>query len=368
MAGSAEPGANGLLMLSYCGLFGLWAASNFVLIPVTFNLIASSTLIIYIGSHRSLRLRDKSHPNNTESETISSEDAYKFPIMGSAVLFGLYVLIKFIKKELLNMLLSAYFSALGAITLASTVDPMVHMLITSERKFGKKFNLKVMGEVDLTFTPSQAVSFLLGSVFSAIYFKTKHWAMNNVFGISFCVQAMERISLGNYKVGAILLCGLFLYDIFWVFATPVMVAVAKGIDAPIKLLFPRVFADLLADPPIKAEYSMLGLGDIVIPGIFIALLLRYDAERAGAEPKHAEQAVFSKPFFLTTCVSYVLGLGATVGVMYYFNAAQPALLYLVPACLLSSLLLALCRKEFKALIAYTEEEEEEEEPAKAKSS
>jgi minor histocompatibility antigen H13 len=41
------------------------------------------------------------------------------------------------------------------------------------------------------------------------------------------------------QIGAILLTGLFFYDIFWVFGTPVMVAVAKNIDAPIKLLFPR---------------------------------------------------------------------------------------------------------------------------------
>ena len=39
--------------------------------------------------------------------------------------------------------------------------------------------------------------------------------------------------------GVILLAGLFVYDIFWVFCTPVMVAVAKSFDAPIKLLFKR---------------------------------------------------------------------------------------------------------------------------------
>ncbi len=39
--------------------------------------------------------------------------------------------------------------------------------------------------------------------------------------------------------GALLLTGLFFYDIFWVFGTPVMVSVAKSLDAPIKLLFPR---------------------------------------------------------------------------------------------------------------------------------
>lgn len=41
-----------------------------------------------------------------------------------------------------------------------------------------------------------------------------------------------------------------------------MVTVAKSLDAPIKLLFP---IDLTTSPP---KFSMLGLGDIVIPGIF----------------------------------------------------------------------------------------------------
>lgn len=34
----------------------------------------------------------------------------------------------------------------------------------------------------------------------------------------------------------ILQAGLFIYDIFWVFCTPVMVSVAKSFDAPIKVL------------------------------------------------------------------------------------------------------------------------------------
>lgn len=51
--------------------------------------------------------------------------------------------------------------------------------------------------------------------------------------------------------------------------------VAKSFDAPIKLLFPR--ADDLASG--KAPFSMLGLGDIVVPGIFVALILRYDAKQ-----------------------------------------------------------------------------------------
>lgn len=33
----------------------------------------------------------------------------------------------------------------------------------------------------------------------------------------------------------VLQAGLFVYDIFWVFFTPVMVSVAKSFDAPIKV-------------------------------------------------------------------------------------------------------------------------------------
>lgn len=43
-------------------------------------------------------------------------------------------------------------------------------------------------------------------------------------------------------------------------------------------------------------------------------------------------------------MAYVGGLAATVAVMFYFKAAQPALFYLVPACLGATGVTALWRK------------------------
>ena len=126
---------------------------------------------------------------------------------------------------------------------------------------------------------------------------------------------------------------------------------AKSFDGPIKLLFPRA----LATVDKKAEFSLLGLGDIVVPGFFIALLLRFDCVQAGISSLQAKTVEFSKPYFHTTLVSYAAGLLLTVAVMYFFNAAQPALLYLVPCCLLSSLAVGLVRNEFKVLFSYDEE-------------
>lgn len=59
-------------------------------------------------------------------------------------------------------------------------------------------------------------------------------------------------------------------------------------------------------------------------------------------------------YFYTGFVAYMLGLGTTVGVMHFFKAAQPALLYLVPSCLGLPFLVALIRGDLPALFRYVE--------------
>jgi len=137
-----------------------------------------------------------------------------------------------------------------------------------------------------------------------------------------------------------------------------MVSVAKNLDGPIKILFPR---SLTPDPITqKIETSLLGLGDIIIPGFFLALLLRFDAHKAKVPyfPVNVHDS-FPKPYFHSALIGYILGMGLTMFVMIYFGAAQPALLYLVPAVLGSSFATAVFRGEVKELLAYSEEVEEE---------
>ena len=252
---------------------------------------------------------------------MTANDAYMFPVVGSGVLFSLYMMFKFFPKEYVNMLLAFYFSVVGLVTLTAFFNPFIAKTFFTEESNTKRdwsFTLPLYGKVEFIFTTSEVFAFILGGIFAGLYFYTKHWTMNNFFGISFSIQGIKSLSLGNYKTGAALLVGLFFYDIFWVFGTDVMVTVAKSFDAPIKLLFPRTFAT--AD--VKAQFSMLGLGDIVIPGIFVALLLRFDAEMAKVKDTGAD---FEKPYFHTCMLGYVLGLLTTVVVMYAFEAAQVGL-------------------------------------------
>lgn len=67
-----------------------------------------------------------------------------------------------------------------------------------------------------------------------------------------------------------LLAGLFVYDVFWVFATEVMTTVATSIKAPILLMFPQDLLDV--GFAAAQKHAMLGLGDIVIPGSFASFL------------------------------------------------------------------------------------------------
>lgn len=86
------------------------------------------------------------------------------------------------------------------------------------------------------FTLPSLVLFPLAVGLPPVYlYLGKPWYLTNVLGFAFSHGAIEVLKLDSFKTGAALLTGLFFYDIFWVFGTPVMVTVAKGLDAPIKV-------------------------------------------------------------------------------------------------------------------------------------
>ena len=246
-------------------------------------------------------------------------------------------------------------------------------------------------------------------------FVAKPWPLTNFLGFSFCYSSLQFITPTTAWTGTLILSALFFYDIYFVFYTPMMVTVATQLDVPIKLLFPRpdgciepvgaladstemeAFKQCIAK---KRTMAMLGLGDIVVPGIMIALALRFDlylfylrkqtrdrtqtggrltqynTRKASYSPatgswgeklwtsslfwsKKLDAKSFPKIYFRATCLGYVAGLMVTVVVMQVFQHAQPALLYLVPGILISFWGTALLRGELRELWNYTEVDEEE---------
>lgn len=98
-------------------LLALTFVSSVVIIPINVTMIGMASTIIYIGAHFSIHLKDKE-----EEEAMTQKDAYMFPIVGSCMLFGLYILFKIFDKDLVNLVLSLYFTLIIMYTLTSTLS------------------------------------------------------------------------------------------------------------------------------------------------------------------------------------------------------------------------------------------------------
>lgn len=204
-----------------------------------------------------------------------------------------------------------------------------------------------------------------------------------------------------------------------------MVTVAKSLEIPVKLLFPRP-PPPGADPTIQV-LSMLGLGDVVLPGIMIGLALRFDlfqfylrkqkrssqiaeptrgsspdtssgtektrtggddqiikatfisvAETLGDRfwtsrllfsnvPKSfVSRGTFPKTYFHASLIGYVVGMVTTLIAMQLSDHPQPALLYLVPTVLTSLWGTAWVKGEIKDMWEFTEATEEDDAGKEAK--
>lgn len=327
------------------------------LLPVFPQLLINSSCCVYIGVILSAKLRRSetglvAAEKEKDSESIGHKEALRFPIFASMFLLGFYLIYKYISKDLINILLTFQFCLATIISTSSLLEGLIPFPQAMRKVITHVKPPKIIKSIleinDFDITQAILVCTVICSIPVMLYYVTKYWALNNIFGILFSIVALRNINLSSFKVGLILLWLLFFYDIFWVYGTDVMVTVAKNLDIPIKLLFPYLNEEGVE------KFSMLGLGDIVIPGIFVGLCLKFDIDNSLKKlPKSTSN--ISLPYFNTCFIGYVAGICATFAAMYIFNHAQPALLFLVPSCTLSVILLSFIRGEFDLLKNYETE-------------
>lgn len=170
------------------------------------------------------------------------------------------------------------------------------------------------------------------------------WIFQDIIGIGFLCMLQRTLRLPNIKIATLLLTIMFFFDIFWVFLSPyifqqsVMITVAKGGDTgesvPMLLKIP-----LLGDP--LGNVRLLGFGDVALPGLLVSYLLRHDIL--------SRRASYLSGYFLWAVIGYASGITFTLGVLFFTHAGQPALLYLVPGTLGTTLSLAWSRGELQKL-------------------
>ncbi|KAI1199112.1 signal peptide peptidase-domain-containing protein [Nemania serpens] len=399
-------------------------------------------------------------------------DAIMFPILAGTVLIGLYYLIKWLDdSDILNQILRAYFSFMSLASLGKLFADGLHFLtgfvfpsvwidrrgqvyhidsgkrgqyyikndssdetwddkkisplpsLFSELRLSEKTN-KLLWEIRHLFLEEWTVRVVVhglvnekfnvkfNDIFGAVlaiganllYYTTDSTFLSNILGYAFSYAGIILMSPTTFVTGSSVLYGLFFYDIVMVFYTPYMITVATKLDAPVKLVF---------QSSSKGKASMLGLGDIVIPGMFIGLCLRFDqymhyyrqqklqevelktddassgqlvtskeTRRMVVKPDYVnpqgqwgnrfwatklskvlspdatpalKASAFPKPYFHAAMVGYLFAMVATLAMLLAFNHAQPALLYLVPGVVTAVWVTGFVRGEISEMWKYTED-------------
>eukprot|EP00297_Palpitomonas_bilix_P004527 CAMPEP_0113919120 /NCGR_PEP_ID=MMETSP0780_2-20120614/33743_1 /TAXON_ID=652834 /ORGANISM="Palpitomonas bilix" /LENGTH=711 /DNA_ID=CAMNT_0000919029 /DNA_START=263 /DNA_END=2399 /DNA_ORIENTATION=- /assembly_acc=CAM_ASM_000599 len=234
-------------------------------------------------------------------------------------------------------------------------------------KMGKPYQIQLFGPTTfasvLLFLPCLGV----GLLWYFFRHESWAWALQDLMGISISISFISVVAAPNMKVTTVLLCLMFVYDIWFVFISPyvfgqsVMIAVATGGSTgsyaylpptllpnetrtpsesiPLSLIFPRLST-------IGGGYSLLGLGDIFLPGVHIAFCLRFDLFFGRGN----EKLFTLRGYFLPNIIAYVVALlGANVAVIL-MNFGQPALLYIVPALIFTTLIKGAVCGEVKLLM------------------
>lgn len=176
------------------------------------------------------------------------------------------------------------------------------------------------------------------------------WVIQDLLGIMFSINMLKVLRLPSLKICTILLSALFFYDIFFVFITPlfmeggksVMVEVATGHSSDEQLPMVLRVPHLSTDPSRVCyvnTYSLLGFGDILVPGLLLSFAHSYDLLTG----------IKYKLYWIITTVAYILGLIATFISLFVMNSAQPALLYLVPFTLIPTILVAWIRGDLASM-------------------
>ncbi|XP_034708812.1 signal peptide peptidase-like 4 [Vitis riparia] len=272
---------------------------------------------------------------------INTTSAVLFVVIASCFLVMLYKLMSFWFVEVLVVL----FCIGGVEGLQTCLVALLSCFRSFEQAAESFVKVPFFGAVSyltLAVSPFCIAFAVVWAVFRRINFA---WIGQDILGIALIITVLQIVRVPNLKVGTVLLSCAFLYDIFWVFVSKwwfnesVMIVVARGDRSgedgiPMLLKIPRMF-----DP--WGGYSIIGFGDIILPGLLVAFSLRYDwlakkSLRAG--------------YFVWAMTAYGLGLLITYVALNLMDGhGQPALLYIVPFTLGTFLALGKKRGDLKTL-------------------
>lgn len=254
---------------------------------------------------------------------INVASAVLFVLFASGFLFLMYMFM----SEWFLLLLVVLFCIGGVEGLQTCLVALLSRWFT--RAHGLYLHVPLFGPLSLLTILVSPFCITFATIWAVYRHVSYAWVAQDILGIALIITVLQIVRLPNIKVSTVLLSCAFLYDIFWVFISPiifdesVMIVVARGDRSgeegiPMLLKIPRIF-----DP--WGGYSIIGIGDILLPGLLISFAKRFDA---------ATKKNLRNGYFLWLLVGYGSGLFITYIALNLMDGhGQPALLYIVPLTL-----------------------------------
>jgi len=154
--------------------------------------------------------------------------------------------------------------------------------------------VKYIGNISIKYITYTVISIAIPLFWIIVRHQEYAWVIQDFLGIILIMTILKSIKYPNIKITTLLLTLFFIYDIFWVFITPlfttngesIMVSVATGGGGgsnepqetiPLAFMIPRLVNPYY--PMCGPAYSILGYGDIVLPGLLVSYCLRFDRSK-----------------------------------------------------------------------------------------
>jgi signal peptide peptidase-like protein 2B len=280
--------------------------------------------------------------------------------VGFILLAGVFLTVFYYVK--IGGAIPVLFAVSGAATLTQVLTtPLVEKFLPSSAS--KEVHVPLLGD---SVRLSELLGFLPSCTLAVVWYlhRRTYWALQDIMGVSLCFVFLRTVQLPNLKVATILLTLAFCYDVFFVFLSPiffgssVMEDVATGGPAAYTksgypgvdyceryphypaCVDPEPMPMLLVLPRIldwAGGVSMLGLGDIILPGMLLSFTLRYDYTQGTTN------------YFRLMAIGYAVGLALANVAVTITQMGQPALMYLVPTTLGSLVIASKRNGDFRAM-------------------
>ena len=328
IGGESEEPSTGLLVLLVLAAYSLAPLPEFIPAPVLSIIVAA--VVIYAASANvavSVSEGQIAHFDRNFGVCL-------LPLAAILVVLGIYGYLSVFGKGSFTEAATAYILLAGAYAVFLTFRPL--------------FRRSWIGDV---VTGALVLAFGISLYFQA--------CGTVLFGIVFSYQGIVQLPASNFRTAFLIFLSMFLVE-----------CVEKS-GFQVDHFGTVIFEGTMLENMVLLGKSVnlhnrdtlnLGLKDVVLPGLFVSLMLRYDSfnadsKRTIGDPQRSFGSLPPAPFFWVSFITLLLGFGMHGFMSRFEDSPMPTFLFTFPACVGCTLSFAMAKQQLFSLLGYSDVEE-----------